>query len=399
MPASFDAKYFNAEVFLAYMNKIENPNATMLVKSKAIRQRPELATAMSEQTGGNILTSPLLGLISGAIAQNYDGKTDPESSSTITYQQTRVVVGRQHSWTEKDFASDVTGGQDFMENIAAQLVDWIQELDQTSILAIMEGIFAMTSATGKKFAAKHTYDITAKANSEGKMGLPDATTLNTAMQRSCGDKKAKFSLAIMHSVVATGLENLKILVYAKYNDGKGMERDVQIATLNGRLVLIDDGMPVQSGYYTAASTDEGALKVVATGAVDGEINLADVKAAKFYPAGVTADAYVVAGEKYTTYGFGDGAIELTDAGVKVPVEMDRDPKTNGGQDTLYYRQRKSWAPYGITFTNKSMASASPTDEELASGANWDVVNGKNKSGGTEYINDKLIPICRIISRG
>lgn len=400
MPNVFDAKFFNAEVFQQYMNRIENPNATQLVKSKAIRQRPDLAAAMSEQTGGNIITTPMLGLISGSAAQNYDGKTDITPNSTITYQQTRVVVGRQSGWTEKDFSYDITGGEDFMENVASQLSEWAYELDQDTILYIMKGVFGMTDTEGAKFVAAHTYDITGVTNSEGKVGVFDATTLNTAMQRSCGDKKSKFSLAIMHSIVATGLENLKLLTYAKYNDANGLERDVQIGTVNGRLVLVDDAMPVETGYFTAASGDAGALKVVAADAVAGtSVLLTTVTGSAFYPAGVAANNYVVPGNRYTTYVFGDGAIELTDAGVKVPVEMDRDPKTNGGQDTLYYRQRKAWAPFGISFTKAAMVSASPTDAELSNGTNWELVNGQDKSGAKVYINNKTIPICQIKSRG
>lgn len=400
MPDVFDAKYFNAEVFQQYMNRIENPNAAQLVKSKAIRQRPDLAAAMSEQTGGNIITTPMLGLISGSSAQNYDGKTDITTNSTVTFHQTRVVVGRQSGWTEKDFSYDITGGQDFMENVAAQLSEWAYELDQDTILCIMKGVFGMADAEGAKFVASHTHDITGVTNSEGKVGVFDATTMNTAMQRACGDKKSKFTMAIMHSIVSTGLENLKLLTYAKYNDANGLERDIQIATVNGRLVLIDDAMPVENGFFTAASGDAGALKVVATGAVAGtSVLLSDVTKSDFYPAGVAADAYVIPSERFTTYVFGDGAIELTDAGVKVPVEMARDPKTNGGQDTLYYRQRKAWAPNGISFTKKHMATASPTDEELSNHENWELVNGQDKDGKAVYISGKVIPIARILSRG
>ena len=354
MPNNFDAKTFNAEVFQAYMARIENPNQNALIKSRAIRQRPDLAALAQDQVGGNIIVSPLLGLISGQKPLNYDGKTDITSNGTVTYYQTRVVVGRSNGWTEKDFASDITGGEDFMENVAVQISDYKYEVDQDTLLSIMKGVFAMKSAEGLKFVSAHTYDITTAANSEGKTGLFDATTMNTAMQRACGDKKSKFTLAIMHSSVATNLENLKLLTYAKYNDGNGMERDIQIATVNGRLVLIDDAMPVNN---------------------DGEKPV------------------------YTTYVFGDGAIEHTDCGVKVPIEMARDAKTNGGQDTLYMRQRKCFAPWGISFTKKFMASPSPTDEELEKGENWDIVNGQDKDGRTVYIPHKTIPLCQILSLG
>jgi hypothetical protein len=102
---------------------------------------------------------------------------------------------------------------------------------------------------------------------------------------------------------------------------------------------------------------------------------------------------------YTTYVFGDGAIEYTNCGAKVPSEMARDAKTNGGQDTLYTRQRKCFAPYGISFTKDTMASLSPTDAELELGANWELVNSKDATVGKEYISLKAIPIARIISLG
>ena len=77
--------------------------------------------------------------------------------------------------------------------------------------------------------------------------------------------------------------------------------------------------------------------------------------------------------------------------------MSRDPKTNGGQDTLYNRQRKCFSPYGISFTKAHMSTLSPTDAELSDGANWELVNtgGANK----KYINLKAIPIARILSLG
>ena len=245
---------------------------------------------------------------------------------------------------------------DFLENVAQQIAEYWEEVDQATIVHILNGVFAMTDTEGKKFVDGHTLDITAKENSEGVTGVMDGTTLNIAMQQACGDNKGKFSLAIMHSFVATNLENLRLLAYLKYTDASGMQRDLAIGTLNGRTVLVDDNMPV---------------KTTGTGAE--------------------------AKTTYTTYVLGDGAIEYTDCGAKVPYETDRDPAKNGGQDTLYSRQRKCFAPYGISFTKKSMTSLSPTDAELEKGQNWELVNS---TGDTkQYIAHKAIPIARIISLG
>jgi len=349
----FDKKIFNGEVFQGYIDRIPNPVKTELLRSRAIRPRPDLAKAMADQDGGNYLTTTLRGLINHTTPLNYDGETDITAETTHTFKHSRVVVGRAAAWTEKDFSYDITGGEDFIENIAQQIAEYWSEIDQGTIVHILNGVFNMKDAEGAKFVAAHTHDVSAVANTEGKMGHMDATTLNTAIQKACGDNKGRFSLAIMHSVVATNLENLKLLVYLKYNDANGMERDLAIGTLNGRTVLVDDTMPV---------TD-----------VDGT------------PA-------------YTTFVLGDGAIEYTDCGAKVPYEVDRDPKTNGGQDTLYSRQRKCFSPYGISFTMASMAKLSPTDAELENGANWELVSSADEDG-KQYIAHKVIPIARIISLG
>ena len=356
MPGIFDNKLFNAEVFQKYVDRIPNLNRNELIRSRAVRPRPDLAASMADQVGGNYISTPLYGLINGAEVQNYDGNTDIDSNETVTFSHSRVVVGRAQSWVERDFSYDITGGVDFLENVAQQIAEYWEEVDQATIVHILNGVFAMTDTEGKKFVDGHTLDITAKENSEGVTGVMDGTTLNIAMQQACGDNKGKFSLAIMHSFVATNLENLRLLAYLKYTDASGMQRDLAIGTLNGRTVLVDDNMPV---------------KTTGTGAE--------------------------AKTTYTTYVLGDGAIEYTDCGAKVPYETDRDPAKNGGQDTLYSRQRKCFAPYGISFTKKSMTSLSPTDAELEKGQNWELVNSTGDS--KQYIAHKAIPIARIISLG
>ena len=275
----FDAKNFNGEVFQRYMETIPNTKRNELIKSRAIRQRPDLKQAMADQTGGNYITTPLLGLISGAVPQNYDGSTDLTANNTDTYTHSRVVVGRACAWTERDFSYDITGGVDFMENVARQISEYWDEVDQATIIHILNGLFKMNDDKGLEFVQSHTHNICAVQNSENVTGHMDGTTLNTAMQKACGDNKSKFSLALMHSVVATNLENLKILVYFKYNDDNGMERDAAIATLNGRLVLIDDGMPTADtvttpetlGVYTVTVSTALAAgeKVTVTGDADG----------------------------------------------------------------------------------------------------------------------------------
>jgi len=400
----FDSKIFNGEVFQKYVDRVPNLKLNELLKSRAIVSRQDLAGAMADQVGGNYITTPLKGLISGSVPLNYDGVTNITSQTTQTFSHSRVVAGRAQAWTEKDFSYDITGGVDFMENVAQQVAEYWDEVDQATIVAILTGVFSMSDTEGARFVSTHTHDITTVANQNGDVCFMDGTTVNTAIQKACGDHKSKFSLAIMHSAVATNLENLRILTYLLYNDENGMQRETGMATLNGKLVIVDDSMPVMEDqstatfsatsdtavtagktYYTRTGTSGNYVYTVVENPVDSAI-------ATYYEKTGNGDPI------YVTYLFGDGAIEYTNCGAKVPAEMSRDPKTNGGQDTLYSRQRKCWSPYGISFVGiNNISTLSPTDAELATGSNWELVN----TGGTnkKYINLKAIPIARILSKG
>lgn len=390
--ALFDQKNFNGEVFGAYVDQTENLNRNELLKSGAIVEKPQYASLLPDQTGGNYLTIPIKARIGGT-ANNYDGNTNITAESRETYTQSRIVVGRANGWTEKDFSSDITG-EDFLP-AAQEIAEYWDDVDQKTILAILKGIFSMTGVGNVDFVTKHTYDVSDNATEYGFK----ETTLNNAIQKALGDNKAKFSLAIMHSKVATDLENLKLLAYMKYTDAQGIERDLTLGTLNGRTVLVDDNMPTETAkakYVKAKQTDKDALEVVDTGAAKGQVNKADVSTDV---TGAKAGDYVVllpAGDVYTTYVFGTGAIEYTDCGAKVPYEMDRNPEKNGGETTLYSRQRKCWSPVGISFKDGSIIS--PTDEELEKGSNWQLAQN-NKSGSEKYFPIKAIPIARIKTRG
>lgn len=341
----FDLKTFNQEAFGRYVERIPNLKRNELLKSGALVSRSDLNALFSEQTGSYYATVPVYGLIDGD-AQNYDGETDIEATSTTTYSQGMIVVGRMKAWTEKDFSEDITGGADFMDNVAAQVAQYWDEVDQDTLLAILNGIFAMTGPANKKFIDNHTYDISAA--SDNKVG---ATTLNNAIQQACGDNKKSFSLAIMHSQIATNLENLQVLEYLKYTDANGVQRNLEIATWNGRLVIVDDSMPTEG---LEAST------------------------------------------KYTTYVLGNGAFEYANVGCKIPYEMDRNPYKNGGVETLISRQRKVFAPKGISYNKASQAKLSPTKAELESGANWTLIKDASDN---KFIDHKSIAIARIVSLG
>ena len=369
----FDAKSFNPEAFRYMVGRVPNLKMNEIVKSKALVRNPDVQATFSSENGTGYARIAMRGLLDGE-AVNYDGSTDIEATSTKTFEQGMVTVGRAKAWVEKDFSFDITGGVDFMQNVADQVAEYFDTLDQQTILAILSGVFAMTGAKNQEFVEKHTYDVTAQGD-----GKITATTLNSAANQACGANKKKFSLVFMHSDVATNLENLNLVTHLKYTDSEGVQRDLELYTWNGKLVVIDDDMPVEE---VAAEPETPAV------GKEGE--------AGYTPAVPATPAYT----KYTTYIMGAGAFTFEDIGAKVPVEMDRDPAKNGGEDTLYVRQRKVFAPFGISYEKKSQASLSPTDAELKMGQNWTLVHsGETQENKRTYINHKAIPLARIISRG
>jgi len=358
----FDAKVFNPEVFGAYMERVPQLRTNELLNSRALVGNPQIRGMFASQTGTYYGKIPLYGLLGGDPV-NYDGKTNIPATSTTTYAQGVIVTGRAKAWVERDFSYDITGGADFMGNIANQVSHYWDIVNQDILLKILEGIYAVPSSGDNKlgeFREKHTYDITG-ADTPAQQ-IVNATTLNTAIQRASGAYKKNFSLVIMHSAVATNIENLRLLEFMKYTDQQNVTRDLSMGTWNGRTVIIDDSMPTN-----------------------------DVAAAEPTETDPGSEAYTA----YTTYVLGEGAIFYEDLGAKVAYEMDRDPKINGGEDTLYSRQRKVFAPKGISFKESGAASLSPTNAELSNAKNWQLVD----DGVGSYYDHQALLISRIISRG
>lgn len=466
MPGVFDNKHFNAEAFKYVVDRIPDLRMNEMRRSRALRGNGDIREAFTSQNGTKYAVLAMRGLIDGE-AVNYDGQTDITATSAKTFSRGVVVTGRAKGWIEKDFSYDITGGVDFMTNVAEQVSKYWETVDQDTLLRILSGIFSMSASDkDSEFVAQHTFDITGETTKTF-----GATTLNTATNRACGANKKKFTMAFMHSDVATNLENLNLLEYLKYTDPKGITTRLDIAQMGSIRVFIDDSIPLSktvtteavNGVYTitigTAGTEDDKISVggveytfasdtsytdktiaVGTSSSTQATQLKKVLAEQF--AGIfsvssssntvvltqiapgtgsspaisvtqgesgtiaasiattTSGAAEVSETVYITYVLGDGAFDFEDIGAKVPYEMDRDPAKNGGQDTLYTRQRKVYAPYGISYTMNSQATDSPSDEELMMGANWELVHsGEASADQRSYINHKAIPICRIITKG
>lgn len=400
--AKFDSKSFNPQAFGAYVKRIPNVTKNELAKSGAVGTNEQARAALNNQTGSLYARIPYFGRISGSTSQNNDGATNIQSTNTTTYEQGFVVASRMDSWTERSFSKNITAGVDFMDNVAAQIADYKMEVKQNMLLAILQGVFSMNTVGGTvaanaaaEFLAKHVYDITGEASADDQ--VVGAATLNKAIQKACGDNKNIFKLVIMHSEVATNLENMKLLKFMTQTDKDGIERELALATWNGRLVLIDDTMPTGQIPTAYAKTSDVALDPDKTyytrsgsspNYVYTPVANPDVSDIGTYYEVTASDT------SYTTYVLGDGSIILDDIGDAVPYEMSRDPKTNGGQDTLYVRDRYICGVDGISFEKPVGLTASASNTHLADGTNWNIIND-----GVTAIPHKAIALCKVVSKG
>ena len=341
---TFNGKIFNPQVFDKYQEKVPNLKRNELIKSGVYEVKNKYKAMMTNQDGGDYIITPIKGLLDGEV-QNYDGIESMTPTSKKTFFQGKPVFGRMKAWSEKDFAAELTG-VNWIKDIAGEVAEYYQGVDQEDLLAILDGIFSMNTedAGNKDFVDNHVSDISAEGD-----GKITSTSANNAVQKALGANKGIITLAIMHSQVATNLENMQLLTYMLYNDAQGIQRQLGLATWNGKVVIIDDEMPFADG-------------------------------------------------KYTTYLLGKGSFEFEDIGVLVPSETDRDPALNGGTDLIYTRQRHLVAPKWISYTMENQATSSATKAELADGSNWELVHD-NAAEGRAYVNHRAIPIVKIVSKG
>lgn len=137
--SKFDAKSFNPEAFKYMVGRVPNLTLNALKKSRALAGNPDIRAVFTSQNGTGYARLAMRGLLDGD-AVNYDGETDITATSTKTFEQGMVVVGRAKAWTEKDFSYDITGGVDFMGNVSAQVAEYKDTLDQKTLLSILKGV-------------------------------------------------------------------------------------------------------------------------------------------------------------------------------------------------------------------------------------------------------------------
>lgn len=341
---------FDPELFLYQWQNEKDPTLTALFESGAVQANDTIRQLIAN--GSDYYTIPFYKVIGGT-PDNYDGDTDISITDPDASSQSGIVYGRAHAWRDRDFVRDFNSGADPMKQITSQVAKYWNKQRQKIMLAILNGIFNIDDDGDSYWDEwqNHTYNIATDTDTVDEGNKMGATTAGDAIQKAVGDAYDQFSIAVMHSKVATNLAGLELLEFRKYTDANGVQRPLRIADFNGLTVIVDDGVPVANSQ-TATDAKE-----------------------------------------YTTYLFGIGAFQYAPAPVDTPVEIARDALSDGGYNYLVTRLRETLHPNGFSFVIPSSGyTKSPTNAQLGEGAsgssNWKIAG-----------NPKNIAIARIISNG
>lgn len=337
----FDSKVFNPQAFGRYIQSLPKERENALLKANIFESDSDIKDMFANQSTTAYGMIPVTGNFEGK-SQNYDGETDLEGEGLDTYYYGVHSYGRAIVGTEKDFTKDLIPGLNPLDQIASKFADRWDDINEDTIIAILNGIFASTKTGAKEFAEEHTFEID---------GTITETAIYDATQKACGDKNKKFRLAIMHSKVATELAKKQLLEYIKYTDERGIQMNTNIAQWGDKTVFIDDA-------YTIDTTDPET-------------------------------------PKYITYVLGEKLFKREPMPVDIPFERDRQALKAGGTTNLISRERMVLHPFGFSYLKANQTTKSPTDTEFADGANWELMQN---SDGTKFFPHKFIPVCKIVSK-
>lgn len=288
-------------------------------QSGILREDP-LLTAFA-QGPGRLVDIPKLRPLGG---DRNIGSDDPGTTSTPNKIGSDLEKAIKHfsnnSWSQMDLASALTDPKDPLNQLAVTIGGyWAREYQKILIKSI-QGILADNVAND---SSDMVHDVATDAEATVGAAEKVSHTNITRARLTSGDALEDLQAIAMHSAVyGTLLENDAIEFIPP------SEVSPRIPMFGDLRVIVDDGLPVETGTYRLT---------------------------------------------YTSILFGRGSIGYAEASPKTPSEVERHPdKGNGeGEEVLYSRRHSVLHPFGFKWMEASIAGKSPTNAELALAANWD----------------------------
>lgn len=268
-----------------------------------------------------------------------DETTNATPAKIGTSQEVGVRLSRNKSWSSMDLTAALAGDDPLSVIVDKVAGYWARRL-QAAFIATMTGVFADNAAapSGSEHVQNDmTVDIKGGSFVDGVTNFSAEALIDAAT--TMGDSMESLGLLFVHSVVYARMQKNNLIDFIPDSEGR-----VVIPTFLGRVVVVDDGMPLASGV---------------------------------------AESWL----------FGAGAVRLGMSDPKVPTEVDRKPDAGngGGEERLYNRHEWMIHPVGNKYAGTAPnggPSNAATANNLAAAASWQRV----------WPERKQIKIARLITR-
>ncbi len=304
-------------VFTEYVQLLTSQRSAF-VQSGVIEQGPLFDALLAG--GGRTFDMPhfkdLLDTEANVSSDDDASKAVPEKITTG--QEVSIRHSRNQVWSSMDLAAALAG-PDPLEAIASRVADYWVRQEQTYLISSLQGLIADNIAND---AGDMVVDITAGVGAVDATNLFSAETFIDTIQ-TLGDVGEDLVAIAVHSTVFRRAQKNNLIDFIP--DARG---EVDIATFQGRRVIVDDGLP----------------------AITNGPNI-----------------------EFSSYLYGAGSIVRGTGAAKVPTAVDRDELAGlgGGQEFLHSRVEWILHPRGFAWLSASMVGQSPTNAELAGVTNWD----------------------------
>lgn len=329
------------EVFSPYVQQLSQ-DKSRLIRSGAVVVDEQLNTVLAG--GGLTFNEPsfrdLDDVEENTSNDNPDDNSTPNKIGTGV--EVQVRLSRNNSWASMNLAADLAGA-DPMQAIANRVSDYWVKREQAAFIATMKGVFADNSADpgadDHHIKADMTHDISGTAFVNGGTNFSASAFIDTTA--TMGDSMDELGLIMVHSITYARMLKNNLIDFIVDAINPNAQR---IPTFLGRVVVVDDKMPMAGGVFES-------------------------------------------------WLFGAGSVHVGHGSPKVPTEVESKPSSGKGSggEILYNRKELIIHPVGHAYIGKPQAGGptnAATANNLANADSWTRV----------FTERKQIKIARLLTR-
>lgn len=238
-----------------------------------------------------------------------DGQTNNTPVEISGGKQSFIRIDRMKAWKANQLVRELTAAQP-MQAVARHTAMYWRMYRQGLLIKTADALLQLDGL--KSHVATAPGGVTAGLVIDGQ-------------QAALGEFARKFGLFVMHSKIFAEYQKLGLVDYNKYTITNVLQREVELPTINGLIVVVND----------RGTSHEDSGNTI-----------------------------------YDCYLFGQGCFLEATPAVTTPDYTDYNPELGGGTDILYNTRSMILHPNGVSFLADNIAGQTPTDEEFTNKANW-----------------------------